>query len=298
MTKRKSIMKCTLSLILAVVMVLTTVPAMNTEAASSKTKSLTLYVGEAITCGDNYYSNVKSVSSTNKSVVSIKKDKDKPSRAIATAKKAGTATITVKTQRGTFKWKITVKSLNFKTALKDLGDGYFLVSVTNNTKQLFEDVVVTYSLYDNYGNEVVIDSIRVDTLIPNMTSYSTFYYGRDHANINCEASKAKVTQTYRSINYKYTNVASKITQKIINETVTDEGLSFGVSLKNTSKETAYGDFYVMLYDVDNNLIGIIKRSIYLRSGALDTTEIKVSSYSYPAYDHYKVIKRVYTRVMK
>ena len=97
-----------LSLVLAFVCAVSVVAvAAPTQVYAAKTKEITLIKGEKISYNaDNY--NVKSVSSDKKSVVSVKKNEDESTEIVLTAKEKGTANVTVKTERGTKKYKVTV----------------------------------------------------------------------------------------------------------------------------------------------------------------------------------------------
>lgn len=293
--KAKKTLRRALSLALALVMVISLVPAMNTKAATTK-KSLTLYVGEAIYYTD--YGKVKSVSSSSKSVVSVAKDKKNNTHANITPKKAGKATVTIKTVYGTHKLTITVKKLNFKVSMKDLGNGNILVSVKNNTSQIFDSVKVAYSLVDMYGNEVARDYITVSALIPDLVSYGTISYSRSTFTPDIESCAAKVVYADRSINYKYTNRGSKVSKKVTSENDQSSYLEVNVTLKNTISDNVSGYCYLQVYDCDNNLIGIEKRSVYLRGNSIETYKFTLFKSNYPAFDHYTISNRLYSYVRK
>ena len=59
------------SVFLAVAMIVTILPPVTAQAA--KTKSVVLYKGEVVEVSDNFYSTVKSVSSSKKAVVAAKR---------------------------------------------------------------------------------------------------------------------------------------------------------------------------------------------------------------------------------
>ena len=126
------------SVFLAVAMIVTILPPVTAQAA--KTKSVVLYKGEVVEVSDNFYSTVKSVSSSKKAVVAAKKDSKRNYKAILTAKKAGKSTVTLKTKKGTFKYAVTVKNYDFTVSFKNIGNDYLLMSVKNNTKTTFDDL--------------------------------------------------------------------------------------------------------------------------------------------------------------
>ena len=126
-------------------MLITIIPPVTAQAA--KTKSVVLqYKGEVVEVSDNFYSTVKSVSSSKKAVVAAKKDSKRNYKAILTAKKAGKSTVTLKTKNGTFKYAVTVKNYDFTVSFKNIGNDYLLMSVKNNTKTTFDELQLTYTL--------------------------------------------------------------------------------------------------------------------------------------------------------
>ena len=57
-----------------------------------------------------------------------------------------------------------------------------------------------------------------------------------------------------------------------------------------------GTVYIMLYDAADQLIGVRPLSIYLKGSAVNTETVKIDTqYSYPTYDHYKVVKAAYSK---
>ena len=65
------VMKKLLCACLALAMLITIIPPVTAQAA--KTKSVVLYKGEVVEISDNFYSTVKSVSSSKKAVVAAKR---------------------------------------------------------------------------------------------------------------------------------------------------------------------------------------------------------------------------------
>ena len=96
----KQTMKKLVTFCLAVVMIITLLPAVPTKAAT-KTENLTLYVGEAIYV-TNYY-DVTKVTSSNKKVATVS------SKGAVKGIKAGKAVITVSANGVSKKVTITVK---------------------------------------------------------------------------------------------------------------------------------------------------------------------------------------------
>lgn len=295
MNKKSLVLKRAMSLVLALVMVLTLIPPMTSQAATKK-KNITLYVNEGIYYTD--YSKVKSVKSSNKSIVSVKKNKENQNQALLTPKKPGKATVTVKTAYGTHKLTITVKKLAFKVSMKDLGNGSILLSVKNNTKQIFDNVVVNYSLYDISGNEVERNSVKVYSSMPDKTSYATITYNKNSYTLHPEIGGAAVVYGDRSINHSYANRCSSVSVKVTNEEPSNYSLDVTATIKNNYKDTVTGTVYLLLYDSFDNLIGAERYYAYLRANSIESHAFHIYSSTYPDYDHYKIVTRFYSQKRK
>ena len=151
--------KRVLSVFLALAMIVTILPPVTAQAAT-KTEKMTLYKGEIV---KNYvYGTLKSVSSSKKAVATVKKDSG---NAVITAKKPGKATISIKTNRGTFKYAVTVKKLDVTATLSDMGNGNMLLTVKNNTKQTFTYVSVDYVIKNDQGETVKTDTSQRLTVL-------------------------------------------------------------------------------------------------------------------------------------
>lgn len=295
MNKRKLLATRVCSFVLALLMVLTLVPAKQAQAATKK-KNLTLYVGESIYYTDYY--KVKKVSTSKKSIVSVSKDKQYNYRTNMTAKKPGKATVTIKTTRGTHKLNITVKKFDLSVSMKDMGHGYILVSVKNNTKQIFDSAYIAYSIVDLTGAEVALDSVRVNSLLPGKTSYATISYNQYSYTPDMTNSKAKAYAPDRYPNHSYTVRSSKIETNISNEILDSSSISFNLTYKNRSTSSIRGNVFVLFYDKNDNVIGLQTRSLYLNAGAADTSKITGYLNLMDGYDHYKIITRAYSSKLK
>lgn len=278
----KKWMKKLLTLCLAAAMVVTALVPVTAEAAT-KTKSLTLYKGEAFYITD--YSKVKSVSSSKKSVVKVAKDKENNTHANIFALKSGKATVTIKTGYGTKKYVITVKNPSFSVKLKDMGDGNVLLCVKNNTKQTFEDVEVQYTLKDADGNPCQSEVEKLHDVVAGKSVYKTIYYSTYSLSVDFSKSSAKVVSVFHNPNYKYTNQSSKVTTK-----VKENGDKLAITSKNPSKSVSIsGANYVLFYDESGKIIYESTDYFYLSKGAVDTSSIYAPSSL--SYDHY-VVKTV------
>lgn len=290
----KQAMKRLLTLCLAVAMIAVLLPATVTQAAT-KAESLTLYVGEKIYVTN--YSNVSKVSTSNKAVVAAAKDKENATHANLTAKKAGTATVTITTKSGTMKYKVTVKKLSFDVKLTQLSEGEVLISVKNNTKQTFDYAYVTYTLKGADGAVLEKDKKMVDDLLPGKTSYAKIIYSTYDFTIDISQCSGKVTEVDRSISAKYTDRSAKVSITDTMDLDVNPGYAtLTMKLKNKISSSVSGTVYIMLYDAADQLIGVRPLSIYLKGSAIETETVKLDTkYSYPTYDHYKLAIRAYSK---
>ena len=195
-------MKRVVTVCLALAMAVTLLAPVTAQAAA-KTENVTLYKGEVLK--SYVFGTIKSVSSSKKSVVSVKKD---GSNAAMTAKKTGKATVSIKTNRGTYKYVVTVKKLDVTAKLSDMGEGYMLLTVKNNTKQTFTDVVVDYVIKNDQGETVKTDRKIVSGVVAGKTVYAYVYYDNYSYTVDETKCSAKVVADDRSLTAKYKNVAS------------------------------------------------------------------------------------------
>ena len=286
--------KRVLSVFLALAMIVTILPPVTAQAAT-KTEKMTLYKGEIV---KNYvYGTLKSVSSSKKAVATVKKDSG---NAVITAKKPGKATISIKTNRGTFKYAVTVKKLDVTATLSDMGNGNMLLTVKNNTKQTFTYVSVDYVIKNDQGETIKTDTKLVDDVVAGKTVYDYVYYDSYHYTIDETLCSAKVVGDDRSLIAKYKNVTSSIKTTIDEDTSAADTIKLTIKSKNTQKkEAAYVDHYVLIYNSMDQVIGLKTVSFYLKAGKLDTnsTSIDTSKYSsYKDYAYHKVVTVAYSTV--
>ena len=276
---------------LALAMVISLIPVSPANAA--KAKKLTMYVGESFYVTN--YTKVKKVKSSKKSVVKVKKDKSANYKAILTAKKSGTSIVTVKTQRGTLKYKVTVKKLNFKVKAKNLGDGYILLTVTNKTKQIFDSVKVRYTVKDENGNLITRETANVYSLIPGKASYAKVGYTAA-SGVSVAACKAGVIECDRQPSRTYKNRSSKVKVKAINEQETNDGVSFQVNAVNNSSKTVSGTAFILVKNASNQIIDVMPYSIYLKEHAVDSSITRTIYKNWlPDFDHYSIVTRAYSK---
>lgn len=283
-------MKRVVTVCLALAMAVTLLAPVTAQAAV-KTENVTLYKGEVLK--SYVFGTIKSVSSSKKSVVSAKKD---GSNAAMTAKKTGKATVSIKTNRGTYKYVVTVKKLDVTAKLSDMGEGYMLLTVKNNTKQTFTDVAVDYVIKNDQGETVKTDRKIVSGVVAGKTVYAYVYYDNYSYTVDETKCSAKVVADDRSLTAKYKNVASKINTTIEEDTSEADTLKLTFKSKNTQKkDPANVEHYVLVYNAMDQVIGLRTVSFYLKAGKMDSYELKIDTkYGYKDYDHYKVVTVAYS----
>lgn len=289
----KKLTKRVLSVFLALAMIVTILPPMTAQAA--KATNIILYKGDKYQF-TNFY-DITSVASSKKAVVSIARDKKKKYYANATAKKLGKSTLTIKTKRGTLKYVATVADYKFDVSFKKVSDSDLLMVVKNNTKTIFDAVSFKYTLCDATGEPITRDDIILYSLIPGKCSYKMIHtYGQIDVNtLDLSACTAEATGNDRRPTSKYANLSSKIATKVTEETFAD-GIQLTVRITNNAKSEGRGDAFVLVYDENNNVLGVEDISVYsFGSGDIKTETIKLYNYKYGAYHHYKVVPAIYLR---
>lgn len=275
---------------LALAMAVTLLPA---TVANAATKSMTMYVGEALSF--TTYSKVSKVSSTKSKIVKATKNKENDIYADLIAKKAGKSTVTVKAKNGTSKLNITVKKLDMPVTVKSIAGGYVTFAIKNKTAQTFDKIQINYTLKDAAGETVKQDTEIVSHVIAKKTAYESVYVGSSQAELlDLSSCTAKVTAVTHDPRYIYKDVSSKVKATVKDEKEETNSIEFSVTVKNTTSQSVSGYYYVMIYDANDTLIGVDKRSIYLSKKATNTsTSGYISKYSYPTYDHYKISVQAY-----
>lgn len=173
--------------------------------------------------------------------------------------------------------------------------GYLLLSVKNNTKQIFDNVKVRYTLKDENGNTVVQDKVTVGSLIPGKESYTYIDYSYNSYTVDASKCKAKVVTPYHSYSFSYKNRSSKVEKKILDKASTDKELTFNLRLKNKmSSEKLSGHVFILLYDDNGNVIDVMSRFFSLNEKSMTTCAVNVIKGSGVVIDHYKILIRAYS----
>ncbi|MCM1283729.1 MAG: hypothetical protein NC180_09735 [Muribaculaceae bacterium] len=288
----KKLSKRLLSAFLALAMLAAVLPVVDAQADTKK-ENLTLYVGEAIYFTN--YSKVTSVKSSKSDVVKVAKDKKNNTHANLTAKKAGKSKVTIKTKSGTSVYTVTVKKLDFDVTLTKISEGNILMSVKNNTKQIFDYVEVKYTLKGADGEVLAEDTKLLDDSMPGKMSYANITYSSYSYTVDIEQCSAKAKEVTRSFTATYKNAESKV--KVTDSVDMEKNPGYAtvtVKAKNTSSKSVKGKVSIVLYDAQGNKIGTRPVSFYIKGSATDTETVKIDvSYVYTDYDHYEIEKCLY-----
>jgi hypothetical protein len=271
-----------------------------TAVYAATTESLTMYVGETFSYS-LYTTTITKVTSSDKTIVKASKDSSLSYSLNLVAKKKGTATITIKYKdiKGksqSTKLKVTVKKASIACKMEPLADGKVLFTLKNKSDQTFDKAYIKYDLKDSEGDTVKSEEdVYVTDLVAGKTAYYEVYVGKD-ADIDYSASTVSVTALNHDPNYTYKVCTSKnITIAAKNETEDEKKVTFKIKQKNATSQTLDGKYYILIYDADNNIIGMDDYSIYLTKKETKTASYETSIYksTYPTYDHYKIVVNAY-----
>ena len=296
----KKVLKKLALLMLAVSMTVPAASALNMPQASvaeaASTQKLTLYVGEKYDI-----LSAKSVKSSKKSVVKAGTDTSGSTiQRYLIAKKAGTATVTVKGKYGgTTKYKVTVKKNQCKPTLSWTDNGEVLVTVTNGSPQIFDEIDVKYTLKTSTGSVYEEKEISISNVLSKKKGYRTIYLG-SKADVDLDQSSVKVTGVFHYPNYTYKNITSKI-KLSTEETAASQQIELSITGKNTTNSYTNGQVYILMKDASDNLIGVETAYLSMSKKATETTTKTIpvnSNYSYPNYDHYELVAGYYSKTYK
>lgn len=228
-----------------------------TAEAATKTKKMTMYVGETFSYWYTGMGTVKSVKTSKKKVVAAKKVK-KGSTIYnqMTAKKKGSAKVTVKGTRGTYVYNITVKATpKIEVSFVPRADGYLTVNVNNKSKVNFDSVTVNITYKDAAGNVLGSDTANVYYLGAKKSAADDVYpyvYPYDEASIDWNQTTFEVIYD-RDPDYKYTDYTKKIKWT---ESVSNGYLNITTKTTYKGDNSIYAAFSVLFYDAAGNVIGV------------------------------------------
>ena len=249
--------------------------------SQAKTKSYTIFAGEAGQISI-YGAKIKSVKSSKKSVIKAKKKSSNQVNVVS--KKAGKATVTVKTNRGNSYYKFKVVKPKVTCKLKSIantsGSIYAVAfEIVNKTSLPIYKAQINYSLFDAAGTPIKED-------------YQTVYHlpkGKKAHIVVTAYSASPITSASASLGgaasymgYKTKDVSKKVTAKL-NGTKS-------ITLKSKVSGSVSGVAEVLGYDANGNIIDVYSatisfykkgketRSIYLGSGPVRWTISKRAVY--------------------
>lgn len=256
-----------------------------TAEAATKTKKMTLYVGEKYTYSYIGLGSIKSVKSSKSSVVTAKKKKGKYNE--MTAKKKGSATVTVKGSRGTYKYKITVKSKpNFEVKIEPRTDGYVTVKVNNKSSVYCNNLKVEFSFKNAAGQEVTTDRAYIYYLGAKKSAVDEIY---PYPNKGIDYSKTTYKVIYdRDPDRNY----SDYTKKVKFSTSKKNGkVNVKTSITYKKRADVYAAYTIYFYDAKGNVVNIRDGYNYM-SGSSKKYRTSTSDISMP-YDavSYKLVNK-------
>lgn len=286
----KKILALALAFVCAVSVIAAAAP---TEAYAATTQTITLIKGEKFAYAPDS-TNVKSVSSDKKSVVSVKKNEDESTEIIFTAKEKGTANVTIKTGRGTKKLKVKVVGNAIKIKAVAQAGYDVIYKITNDTSVTFSSLFYfDYTIKDSDGEVLKEGTESVYKLAAKSTAYVSVYAGYGvEASLKKSTAKANLEESKRYLNYKYTDQTKKI-KVTVTENVEDKNVKFKVKFKSSVNEYTDVRADLVLYDCDDNIVCVFNISKYL--GKKETTTQEAEAYNYAdVYDHYKIFVSAYS----
>lgn len=300
----KKVLKNMLPMFLILIVALSAISPLQLRAAiRGKAQNIEMYVGEAYEYTN--FNKVKNIKNTKKDVVETAKRKDNDKYVVFQTKKAGKAKITVNTQAGTVVFNLTVKAPKFEYKFYNIGSGEILAEVANKNKDIFEDGKFKYTLKGADGTEYASDEVTVQTLIPNSKSYARIYFNSSSFEPDMSKLEMKSVSLSRSPNRKYVNAGKKLVIKDEVKSQEEDKVVVSTNTKNTGKVPMSGYLHVVFYDPSGAPIDVISRNINLKAGSFDTNDftcyLKMINYETKQrvlYDHYEIIKNVYTSEFK
>jgi hypothetical protein len=285
--------KKVLSIVLAFVFVVSVVAVgAPTEAYAAKTTTITMVKGETFEWSPDYY-NVKSISSSKKSVVSAKKNPDESTEVVLTAKEKGTSTVTIKTERGTKKYNVKVVGNSIKVKAVAQAGSYLIYKITNNTSVTFNYFYFDWTAKDSDGDTVKSGTDCAYYLTGKSTAYVAVYLGYGQsASVKKSKGSANFSQIQRTPLYTYKDQSSKV-KVTVTDSVDGNSVDLKVKFKSSVNDYVSAAVDVILYDSNDDIIGIESTTKYL--GKKETSTSTLSSYNTAdIYDHCEVVVRAYT----
>lgn len=252
--KNKKVMK---SIMAMFVMILAFSCFSITAEAATKTKKMTMYVGETFSYSYIGMGNIKSVKSNKKSVVTAKKIKNGSTvYNQMTAKKKGSAKVTVKGTRGTYIYKITVKKKpNIVVSITPRTDGYATVTVNNKSSVYIENVNVEIT-YRNAAGTVIGDSTARIYCLGAKNKFADQVYPSVYPYRATDIDWSKTTYKIvydRNPEYKYSNYTKKVKYTY---SVKNGYLNIKTKISYKGNNSVYAGYTVYFYDAAGNVVDV------------------------------------------
>ena len=252
MTKKLNAKVLALAITLLMAVILIPLLSENTFAAT-KTKKYTVYSKEQFSLYLGGIGNIKKVTSSNKKVATVSRDKDFKWIANIKTKKAGKATITIRYKKHTFKAKLTVKKLNIKGSIVSRNGDYIIIKFKNYNPRTFEQFAYKYTLKNSVGETLQSGTVGgYGGIYSKSTKYGREIY-IDYAirdQVDLSKSSVTVTAATHAPGTAYKSASKYI--KLKSKTTTDKAVQ--TTIKNSSKYdvTVIGE--VKFYDDAGKLV--------------------------------------------
>lgn len=292
-TKKSLVAMLTMFTLLVTLFTFST-PTEVSAKTKTKTYKLTMYVGEQYQISP-FLCTFKKAKSSKKKVCTAKK---KGSYVIITAKKAGKSKVTIKSNKGNFVYKVTVKKVPFQVATYPMEDGV-LVAVKNTSKTYFSSVDIQLTFCDANGVPLNQGATYVYNLGGKQTAYTQKFYSTYGSTVNLGKTKARVLKWSRSDDVKIKNFANKVNVNLIKTPATSaystDKLKFNCSMNYTGTGSILVNEDIFCYGAGGKLLKVINASATLSS----TKNIYTDDVGYSLPEgcvSYKVAsKRIYER---
>ena len=244
--------------------------------------SYTLLKGEKIVI-TIFGTNIRSVSSSKKSVLAVKKSGS--NKAVVTAKKSGKAKVTVRGVNGGVKsYSFTVKNpkYSWKVAGVYQKDNKYSITyeIVNKSGVYLTSGKFKYHLFDASGVEIKSDAFTVFRFLPGVKCYYTVsYYALDGQTLG----NATLTNDEYSHNFKYKAVNVSKKMKITKIDRVDNNINF--TIKNPTKENVEAIVDVVFYDAVGQIVDTASSSCYMTSKGVNTKTVYAPSNDWTEYKY-------------
>ena len=242
-------------------------------AAGTVNHSVKLFVGEKLPIPIEK-GGLKSVKTSQKSIVKVKKENEYGFYMIA--KKAGTATVTAKIKKVKHIYNVTVSEAKLVVSQESLvvknsyyGNSFnssLTFKIENKTAFHVGSATVKYSLKDTTGKVVENGSFVVNCFPPGSAAYHTVDYAMKETAL--KSSEASIESWIRDPNYDYVDMSSKFSVK-----QDPDNAGVYVITSNADVEAA-GVVDIMFCDSDGAVMYMETTSFYLPAGGSSNYTLK------------------------